>query len=133
MGARSFTSARIMETWAHGQDIVDALSVRRTPTARLRHVAHLGVGSRNFSYLLRAKEAPAADVRVELAAPDGTTWAWGTEGCDSSVAGPAIDFCLVVTRRRKVSDTALVVKGESATEWMEIAQAFAGPPGPDRT
>ncbi|HEV8277996.1 MAG TPA: maleylpyruvate isomerase family mycothiol-dependent enzyme, partial [Streptosporangiaceae bacterium] len=39
MSAASSVTARLMETWAHGQDVADALGRRREPTARLRHVA----------------------------------------------------------------------------------------------
>ncbi len=44
------------------------------------------------------------------------------------VRGPLVDFCLVVTQRRRVADTDLVVTGDAATGWMARAQAFAGPP-----
>src|ERR1044071_4621750 len=36
MSAASSATARLMETWAHGQDIADALGVERAATARLR-------------------------------------------------------------------------------------------------
>ena len=45
MGALSFVSARLMETWAHGQDVCDALDAIREPSDRLRHIAHLGAVS----------------------------------------------------------------------------------------
>jgi hypothetical protein len=48
------------------------------------------------------------------------------------VTGPALDFCLAVTQRRRVDDTALCITERVAAEWMGIAQAFAGPPGPGR-
>jgi hypothetical protein len=48
------------------------------------------------------------------------------------VTGTALDFCLAVTQRRHLDDTALKVKGPAATEWMSIAQAFAGAPGGGR-
>ena len=133
MAVRSFVSARLMETWAHGQDVADALGIRRAPTARLRHVAHLGVRTRAFSYAVRDKEPPATPVRVTLTGPAGELWEWedSPDGTDS-VTGPALDFCLVVTQRRNVADTGLVVEGETAAEWMALAQAFAGPPGPGR-
>jgi uncharacterized protein (TIGR03084 family) len=127
MSAVSFATARLMETWAHGQDVVEALGVERAPTARLRHVADLGVRTRPFSYALHGVDAPTADVRVELTAPDGSTWAWGESGTDL-VRGDALDFCLVVTQRRRPEETALVVEGPVAREWIAIAQAFAGPP-----
>jgi uncharacterized protein (TIGR03084 family) len=133
MGVLSFASARLMETWAHGQDVADALGVRRTPTSRLRHIAHLGVRTRPFSYAVRGREASPAPVRVALTAPAGELWVWDDSATASDrVQGSALDFCLVVTQRRNLADTGLVVEGDSATEWMSIAQAFAGPPGPGR-
>ncbi len=132
MSAASSLTARIMETWAHTQDIADALGVTREPTPRLRHVAHIGVGARAFSYAARGKTPPDAPVRVELAGPDGQPWAWGPEGAVNRVTGPALDFCLLVTQRRHRDDLALTVEGPAAAEWMAIAQAFAGAPGPGR-
>jgi uncharacterized protein (TIGR03084 family) len=132
MSAASSVTARLMETWAHGQDVADALGVRREPTGRLRNVAHLGVRTFGFAYQLNGRTVPDAEIRVELAAPDGSTWTWGPEGAADRVEGPALDFCLVVTQRRHIADTALQASGPVATEWMSIAQAFAGPPGPGR-
>ena len=131
MAARSFVTARLMETWAHGQDVADALGVTPPATARLRHVAHIGVRARPFSYLINSLPMPEAPVCVGLTAPDGTLWQWGELAADS-IRGDALDFCLVVTQRRHVSDTALVVEGTAATEWIGIAQAFAGDPGGGR-
>lgn len=133
MSAASAVTARLMETWAHGQDVADALGVPREPTGRLRHVAYLGVRTFGFCFRLHGRPVPDPPVRVELAAPDGTTWAWGPAGARDRVAGPALDFCLVVTQRRHLADTALEVHGPVATEWISIAQAFAGPPGPGRS
>ncbi len=132
MSAASSITARLMETWAHGQDIADALGVEREPTAWLRHVAHIGVRTFSFAFGLHDREVPQTPVRVELAAPDGTTWTWGDEHAADIVRGPALDFCLVVTQRRHLLDTALQVNGNVAAEWMSLAQAFAGPPGPGR-
>ncbi len=67
-------------------------------------------------------------MRVELEAPGGDRWTWGDQELKDVVAGPAEDFCLVVTQRRHLDDTALTVRGPLAAEWMSIAQAFAGPP-----
>jgi uncharacterized protein (TIGR03084 family) len=134
MSAASSLTARIMETWAHTQDIADALGVTREPTERLRHVAHIGVGARAFSYAVHGKTPPRAQVRVELVPPSGTgtLWTWGPEDTGNRVTGPALDFCLLVTQRRHRDDLALTVTGPAATEWMAIAQAFAGAPGPGR-
>jgi uncharacterized protein (TIGR03084 family) len=132
MGARSFLTARLMETWAHGQDVVDAAGVERPATARLRHVAHIGVRARPFSYAVRGRDTPDAEVFVDLEGPDGDRWQWGDPELPDRVTGTALDFCLVVTQRRHLADTTLDVTGPAAVEWMSIAQAFAGPPGPGR-
>ncbi|MCL4443129.1 MAG: TIGR03084 family metal-binding protein [Actinobacteria bacterium] len=134
MGMRSFVTARLMETWAHGQDVVDALGVVRQPTARLRHIAELGVRTRNFSYIVRGLEPPLSEVAVYLEDPteQGNTWHWGPDDASNSVHGTALDFCLIVTERRNLADVSLEIKGDDALEWMKIAQAFAGPPGPGR-
>ena len=128
MGSKSFLTARLMEVWAHGQDICDALGVERAPTDRIGHIAQLGVITRSWSYLVRGEQPPDGDVRVELTAPSGETWSWGPADASDEVAGPANDFCLVVTQRRHIRDTDLTVVGESAADWMSKAQAFAGTP-----
>ncbi|HEY0816888.1 MAG TPA: TIGR03084 family metal-binding protein [Pseudonocardia sp.] len=132
MSAASSLTARIMETWAHGQDVADAVGVRREPTARLRHVAHIGVGARTYSYVVNDLTPPTTPIRVELASPDGDTWSWGPADAENRVAGPALDFCLAVTQRRHPADLALDVVGPVAVEWMGIAQAYAGAPGTGR-
>jgi uncharacterized protein (TIGR03084 family) len=126
MSTMSFGTARLMETWAHGQDVADAVGATRTPTDRLKHIAHLGVRTRGFSYVAKGLRAPDVPVFVELAAPSGAVWAWGDESAADSVRGPAVDFCLLVTQRRVVDDLSLVATGDAATEWLSIAQAFAG-------
>jgi uncharacterized protein (TIGR03084 family) len=138
MSAASSVTARLMETWAHGQDVADALGRRREPTARLRHVAHLGVATMAFSFQLRGKPVPQAPVRVVLTAPGGrdgpgtALWTWGPGDAANLVEGDALDFCLLVTQRRHRSDTALRATGPVADTWLDLAQAFAGPPGPGR-
>jgi uncharacterized protein (TIGR03084 family) len=132
MGSKSFLTARMMECWAHGQDVLDAaleagVATSREPTDRLRHIAQLGVITRGWSYVNRGLEVPAGDVRVELDAPSGATWTWGPDAAADRVSGPAVDFCLVVTQRRHPHDTDLVVRGEVAADWLVHAQAFAGP------
>jgi uncharacterized protein (TIGR03084 family) len=132
MSAVSFATARLMETWAHGQDIVDALGLYRPATERLQHVAHIGVRARPFSYSTHGRTPPSEDVRVELRSPAGVLWTWGNAGARHRISGAALDFCLVVTQRRHVADTRLRLDGPLAQEWMHIAQAFAGPPGVGR-
>ena len=128
MGALTFATARLMETWAHGQDVADALGIQRKPNDRLRNIAHMGVGALRFSYNNRKMEAPDTPVRVELTGPSGDVWSWGPEEAEDTVKGPAEDFCLVVVQRRHVADTDLIINGETAKQWMSIAQVYAGPP-----
>ncbi len=128
MAVKSFLTARLMECWAHGEDIALAVGVRRTPSARLKHVAHIGVGARAFSLMIHQLPEDSRSIRVELKAPDGELWTWGDETSEQRVQGDALDFCLVVTQRRALSDSQLTVIGDSATTWMRIAQAFAGAP-----
>ena len=128
MSPASFATARLMEYWAHGQDVADALGRKRTPTDRLRHICHLGVRTRGFSYAVRGQTMPDVDVHVSLTGPGGDVWTWGDASAADRVEGDALDFCLVVTQRRHVADTGLKVTGDAAQEWMSIAQAFAGGP-----
>lgn len=132
MSPASMATARLMETWAHGRDVADALGVVRTPTLRLRHVAHLAVRTRGFAYRMHDMEPPEADVRVELDAPDGTTWAFGPEDAEQRVTGSALDFCLLAVQRIHRDDTDLVAEGGDADQWLDVIQAFAGPPGDKR-
>ncbi|MFJ4679636.1 TIGR03084 family metal-binding protein [Kitasatospora sp. NPDC088783] len=132
MKARSMLTARLMETWAHGQDVADALGVERVPTDRLRHVAHLGVRTVGFAFAAHGRPAPDVPFRFELRSPGGESWCWGAADAADRVSGPALDFCLLVTQRRHRDDLALTAEGEAARAWLPIAQAFAGPPGEGR-
>ncbi|MER6682466.1 TIGR03084 family metal-binding protein [Streptomyces olivaceoviridis] len=132
MSAASMATARLMETWAHGLDIADALGVVRPPTDRLRHVARLGVRTRDFAFGAHGLTPPDEEFRVELTAPSGQVWAYGDERAAQRVTGPALDFCLLVTQRAHRDDLALTATGPDADRWLGIAQAFAGPPGTGR-
>ncbi|KNE83248.1 MULTISPECIES: TIGR03084 family metal-binding protein [Streptomyces] len=132
MSVASMATARLMETWAHGQDVADALGVRREPTARLRHVVRIGVRARDYAYTVHGLVPPAEEFRVELTAPDGDLWAYGPEDAAQRVTGAALDFCLLATQRAHRSDLALYAEGPDAAHWLDIAQAFAGPPGKGR-
>ncbi len=132
MSPASMATARLMETWAHGLDVADALGVRPPATARLRSIAHLGVRTRDFAFAVHELAPPSEPFRVELGAPDGSTWAWGPEDAAQRVTGSAEDFCYLVTQRRPVSSLDIVAEGDDANRWLTIAQAFAGPPGPGR-
>ena len=128
MSARSSISARLMETWAHGQEVYDTLGVVRQDHDRIRNVAILGVNTFGFNFSIRGLEVPSPVPRVRLTAPSGGLWEWNAEVEGELVEGPATDFCQVVAQTRNVADTRLRVSGEIATRWMSIAQCFAGTP-----
>ncbi|AEM84074.1 TIGR03084 family metal-binding protein [Streptomyces violaceusniger] len=130
MSPATLATARLMEYFAHGQDVADALKIVRRPTDRLRHVCHLGFVTFEFSFANRGLPVPPSPPRVELRLPSGRSWARGPEGADAVVTGDALDFALVVTQRKHRLDTSLTCRGEVAEQWLAIAQCFAGPPGP---
>ena len=132
MSATSMATARFMETWAHGRDVAEALGETVPATGRLRHLVHLGVRTRDFAFSLHGLETPKEEFRIQLVAPDGETWIYGPQDAEQSVHGSAYDFCLLVTQRSHRADLDLTAKGEDAQKWLEIAQAFAGPPGAGR-
>ena len=128
MSTLSFATARLMETWSHGQDVADTVGAAWPATDRLKHVCHIGVTTRGWSYVVRGREVPEGDVRVELTSPGGEVWTWGPEDAADRITGSAEEFALVATQRRQPSSTSLVTEGPLAAEWLSIAQAFAGEP-----
>jgi uncharacterized protein (TIGR03084 family) len=127
MGAKSFLTARLMEVWAHGCDVAEAIGATPEPTDRLRHIAQLGYITRGWSYAVRGETPPSGDVRLMLETSSGSTLVFGPESADDTITGDVADFCLVVTQRRHVDDTDLKT-GELGHHWLLRAQAFAGGP-----
>jgi len=127
MSVRSSITARLMETWAHGQEVFDLLGEDRQNTDRIKNIAHLGVSTYGWTFKNRRMEPPGPPPQVKLTAPSGATWEWNDADAGSSVTGSAEEFCQVVTQTRGFTDTNLVATGEAAQKWMEIAQCFAGP------
>ncbi|SHI18522.1 TIGR03084 family protein [Streptomyces sp. 3214.6] len=132
MSAASMATARLMETWAHGLDVADALGVAAVPTDRLRHIVRLGVRTRDFAFGMHGLPTPFEEFRVELTGPSGELWTYGPPDADDRVTGTALDFCRLVTQRAHRDDLALHAEGPDADQWLDVAQAFAGPPGKGR-
>jgi uncharacterized protein (TIGR03084 family) len=128
IGARSMATGRLMETWTHSHDLADTFCVEYPQTNRLRNIAHLGVVTRDFSYVNRGLTPPAEPVRVELTGPNRDVWSWGPDDAMNRVVGTAYDFCKVLTRRQPLADSAVHAEGPLAIEWMEIAQPWIEPP-----
>ncbi len=132
MGARSFATARLMETWAHGLDCFDACGDKPEDTDRLRHVAFIAYTARPWAYQVNHLVVPPTPLRLELWLPSGTFWSQGPEDAKDCIRGQAGEFCRVAVRRRHWRDTNLDVEGDEARRFIEIVQAYAGPPGSGR-
>ena len=132
MSAASMATARLMETWAHSLDVHEALGVDVEDTDRIRHIAHLGVRTRNFAFGVHGLDVPTEEFRIDLIAPSEEVWTWGPDDAAQTLTGSAGDFCRLVTQRVHRADTDLVTSGVDADRWLDIAQAFAGPPGEGR-
>ncbi|MBT3332958.1 MAG: TIGR03084 family protein [Rhodospirillaceae bacterium] len=126
MSVRSAATARLMETWAHGQDIYDLLRQTRPAHDRIRNIAALGVNTYGWSFQNSGLETPQPIPHVRLTAPSGDVWTWNEPDENNLVEGPAVDFCHVVTQGRHIDEVGLTVVGENARQWMAIAQCFAG-------
>lgn len=128
MSVRSSITARLMETWAHGQEVFDTFGVVRKDEDRVKNVAVLGVNTYGWTFANRSIDVPGDMPYLRLRAPSGEIWEWGEVDEASLIEGDASEFCQVVTQTRNIGDTSLKVVGETATRWMEIAQCFAGGP-----
>src|SRR6056300_1253078 len=128
MSARSSISARLMETWAHGQEVFDHLGVVRQDADRIRSIAVLGTNTFNWTYERRKQTPPGPMPYVRLTAPSGDIWEFGEPSDAERVDGNASEFCQVVTQVRNIADTQLQVTGVVAQDWMSKAQCFAGGP-----
>jgi uncharacterized protein (TIGR03084 family) len=134
MSLNSFVTARLMETWAHGQDVADALGLPPVTTPRLRHVIHIGVAARPYAFRVHEVEDPGDPIRVRTYNPADVSdiWAWGPEDAADELSGSAVDLALVFTQRRHPDDTDVRASGATAEQFLSVAQAFAGPAGTGR-
>ncbi|MBS1196188.1 MAG: hypothetical protein H6R33_908 [Actinobacteria bacterium] len=124
MGARTFATTRLMETWAHGLDIVAALQREVADTARLRHVAWLGWKTLPYAFT-QAGEKYREPVRVELVGPGYARWVFGPEDSDQVIRGQAGDWCrLVVRRLPKGREKELAATGPVAATALRVAKAY---------
>ena len=128
MGVRMFTTARQMETWAHGQEIYDLMKVERKHTDRIKNIAVIGIKTFGWTFVNRGLEVPGDIPYVRLTAPSGVIWEWGEYNEESRIEGSAVEFCHVVTQGSNIADVNLTVVGDTARQWMAIAQCFAGGP-----
>ncbi|WP_050799834.1 maleylpyruvate isomerase family mycothiol-dependent enzyme [Streptomyces himastatinicus] len=126
MTTEVFATARLMEHWAHGLDIRDALGLPVAETPRLRHIAALGHATLRYA-LGRARVRPPADrsLRLELTAYDGTGHTVGPDDATDVLHGPLLAWCRVATRRTRGSATGeLTAEGELAELALLHARAY---------
>ena len=97
-------------------------------SADTKNVAVLGVNTFGWTYAVRKLPVPEVVPYVALTAPSGDLWTWNDPDSTDRVEGDAVAFCQVVTQTRNIADTTLRTTGEVATEWMGMAQCFAGGP-----
>jgi uncharacterized protein (TIGR03084 family) len=128
MSARSSITARLMETWAHGQEVYDHLGVVRVNEDRVQNIVVLGVNTYGWTYRTRKESPPGPMPFLKLTAPSGAIWTYGEDSTEERIEGAADAFCQVVTQTRNIADTDLKVTGPGATDWMSKAQCFAGAP-----
>jgi len=128
MSARSSITARLMETWAHGQEAYDHLGVERQNEDRIQNIVVLGVNTFGWTYKTRKETPPGPMPFLEFTAPSGAVWTYGEDNPTDRISGAAEEFCQVVTQTRNIADTQLTVTGDVAKDWMSKAQCFAGPP-----
>ncbi|WP_409465478.1 TIGR03084 family metal-binding protein [Amycolatopsis sp. GA6-003] len=132
MPASFLGAAGVMELFAHGQDVADAVGVRREYTDRIEHLVGFAVRNRDFGFEVRGLAAPKDPFRFELTAPSGAQWAYGPADAPQRVTGSAVDFCLLTTRRRHRDDLDVRAEGRDADRWLDVAQAYRGPSGEGR-
>ena len=120
----TLATTRLAEHWAHGLDITGPLDIPFPDTDRLRHIAWLAHGSLPYAFTL-VGETPH-DVYCELAAPDGTTWQYGSPETDSAITGSAGMFCRVGARRLAPEDSGLVATGPYGPAALRVLRNYAG-------
>jgi uncharacterized protein (TIGR03084 family) len=125
MSATSLATARMMETWAHGLDVRDALGIPSRDTPRLRHIAFLSVRALPYAFTFAGRPVPEEPIRVELTLPDGQGWTYGPPEASARITGPASELCrLFVQRIRRDQALNLTAEGDAADAALDVARAF---------
>lgn len=132
--AKAFATLRLMETWAHGLDIEDAMEgllpepeedeEPEGDSPRLRHVAWLA--HRMFPYAFEAAgiEFPTRGIRVELMGPKYARWVYGPEDAEAVIKGIASEFCRVAVHRMDVNDSTLKAIGPEAETALQVIRTY---------
>jgi uncharacterized protein (TIGR03084 family) len=121
----TLATTRLAEHWAHGLDITGPLGLEFPDTDRLRHIAWLA--HRTLPYALAVAGEPATmAVRCELTDPGGSeTWRYGPVDAESSITGPAGQFCRVAVRRLAPADARLTATGPHGATALRVLRTYA--------
>ena len=119
----TLATTRLAEHWAHTLDITGPLSIPYPDTARLWHIARLAHRSLPYAFAVAGEEP--GPVRVELTAPDGTTWQYGPADAPSTITGPAGEFCRVGARRLAPEESGLTTTGPHGVTALRVLRNYA--------
>ena len=134
MSARSFATVRLMETWAHGLDIKDAMEGLLTfdeeeddpiaDTSRIRHIAWLAHRMLPYAVSEAGEEFPKTGIRLELMGPRYARWVYGPEGAENVVKGIAGEWCRIAVRRLDYGATSLKAEGDDAETALKVVRTY---------
>jgi uncharacterized protein (TIGR03084 family) len=122
----SLVTARLMETWAHGLDVREAVGLPVVDSDRLRHVAWLGYRALPYAFSFAGRERPPGELRVEVTSPSGDeVWEYGPADAPNRITGPAGELCRLFAQRTSRDEArGLVAEGDGAVAALEVARAF---------
>ena len=115
-----------METWAHSQAIYDTLGKIRENKDRILNIVIIGNNTFEWTYKVNNRKIPANKPYLKLISPSGKIWEFNDPANTIKIEGLAEEFCQVVTQVRNIKDVNLKLNGKTSTQWMSIAQCFAG-------
>jgi len=133
VSAKGFATLRLMETWAHGLDIKEAMEGRlpidedeepEGDSPRLRHVAWLAQRMLPYAFEQAGERYPASGVRVQLMGPRYARWVFGPEDTENVIKGIASEFCRVAVHRVDARDTGLKAIGDDAETALRVLRAY---------
>jgi uncharacterized protein (TIGR03084 family) len=134
MIAKALATLRLMETWAHGLDIKDAMDGLLTfdeeeedPTAdtsRIRHIAWLAHRMLPYAFSTAGEDFPESGIRLELMGPRYARWVYGPEDADDVIKGVAGEWCRIAVHRLDAGATSLKTEGDNAETAIKVVRAY---------
>ena len=134
MSARAFATLRLMETWAHGLDVKDAMEGLLTydeeeedptlDTSRIRHVAWLAHRMLPYAFAEAGEDYPESGIRLELMGPQYARWVYGPEDAPDIIKGIASEWCRIAVQRMDHSTASLKTEGEKAETAIMVVRTY---------